>query len=209
MNSERNITKSPVYIEKNLDKIIRSNMRNESRYSPLNYHPKFLQDNYSRLILQGNKNTQVNNNLNEQNYYFDKIQHKYLNRSVDNRKVMWNLNNLNNLNTENNNKKENLEVEKNNYNNNYNNNNNNNINNYNPIITPNVNTGSNNYEPNPKLALYGKQLISPNYNQRKGENYHYYYKASNNSSQGQSKGNNVSNYHYNFQDLYNRDSYYK
>lgn len=84
--------KSPYAIEKNLDKLITSNMKGESYRSPLNYHPKYLQDEISRMILIGNKNytygyPDKNTNIfNTNNNYFNSVQHKYLNKNVWNTK---------------------------------------------------------------------------------------------------------------------------
>ena len=84
--------KSPFTIEKKLNKIITSSMRGESYHSPLNYHPRYLQDELSRMILLGNRNSQlgyINNNVNNKNNHFNNVQHKYLNRNI------WNLNEAN------------------------------------------------------------------------------------------------------------------
>ena len=92
--SSQNISplKSPFTIEKKLNKIITSSMKGESHHSPLNYHPRYLQDELSRMILLGNRNSQLgylNNNVNNQNNHFNNVQHKYLNRNL------WNLNDAN------------------------------------------------------------------------------------------------------------------
>ena len=44
---------SPPLFEKNLDLIIRRNMKGESSFSPLNFSPSYQQDNISRLKLKG------------------------------------------------------------------------------------------------------------------------------------------------------------
>lgn len=66
-------------IEKTLDQIIKSNLKNESVFSPLKYMPKFYDDEYSRLKLVGNKN--IN-----------------LGRSGSYNRSQWNTNPLNNNN---------------------------------------------------------------------------------------------------------------
>lgn len=91
-------SKSPIIIERNLDRIIRANMKGESSFSPLKYHPKYQDDEISRKILHGNRNIgneykNLYSNLPIYgNDYFNSIQHKYLNVQYDNSRKMWNLN---------------------------------------------------------------------------------------------------------------------
>lgn len=91
-------------IEKNLDKIIIQRMRGESSYSPFKYTPIYQQDQFSRLILQGNRSIINPNNLesfgtksspSSGNKYFGNIQHQYLNQE-NSYNTKWNINNKDN-----------------------------------------------------------------------------------------------------------------
>jgi hypothetical protein len=80
--------------EKNLDQIIRQNMRGETSFSPLKFYPKYYDDQLSRMKLVGNKNIYRDKSPNMQPYnvnndYFDSVQHKYLNSNL------WNVNDQN------------------------------------------------------------------------------------------------------------------
>jgi hypothetical protein len=91
--------KTPLSIEKNLDKIILQKMKGESYLSPLKYTPSYQGDQVSRLILYGNRSivsSKPNNidNINKPynlNGYFGNVQHQYLNNKnyID---KLWNLN---------------------------------------------------------------------------------------------------------------------
>jgi hypothetical protein len=90
--------RSPQEIEKNLDKIIIQRMRGESSYSPFKYSPSYQQDQFSRLILQGNRSIVspnplpvVNSNPYLGDKYFGNIQHQYLNQENSYNR-MWNIN---------------------------------------------------------------------------------------------------------------------
>jgi hypothetical protein len=89
MNTNISHIKTPYSIEKSLDKMITSTMKGESYRSPLTNHPKYLQDELSRLILLGNKNYAYGYpdiNLQREANYFNGVQHKYLNKNL------WNIN---------------------------------------------------------------------------------------------------------------------
>ena len=153
-------TESPLLIEKNLDSLIRKNMRGESSFSPLNYYPEYQEDKLSRFILHGNRGiiNPKTGNMPDQfnNGYFSSIQHKYLNE-INFQERMWNLNKdayNNNLNKYEDKRNQNVDV-----------------------ININANK---NLTPNNKLAQYGQNLISSpvnnNINSRTPyiKKYHYY-----------------------------------
>lgn len=97
--NDKMTTKTPLTIEKNLDKIILQKMRGESALSPLKYTPSYQNDQISRLILYGNRSMITPNPNNQDIYkkpynsngYFSNVQHQYLNnRNYYDR--LWNLN---------------------------------------------------------------------------------------------------------------------
>ncbi len=61
-------------LEKDLDFIIRKNMKGESFFSPLNFSPSYHQDNLSRLKLRGHRENNYNpffpeSSINQQQYH--------------------------------------------------------------------------------------------------------------------------------------------
>jgi hypothetical protein len=95
---------SPHEIEKNLDRLIMQRMRGESSFSPFKYSPKYQEDQFSRLILQGNRKIVNANPYKPQggnfnpylgDQYFGNIQHQYLNQQNYYDRI-WNINHINN-----------------------------------------------------------------------------------------------------------------
>ena len=84
MNTSISPLKSPYSIEKNLDKMVTSSMKGESYRSPLNNHPKYLQDELSRLNLLGGRNFAYGYpeiNLQKETNDLRNVQNKYISKN--------------------------------------------------------------------------------------------------------------------------------